>query len=243
MTLRANQLAGLAAAIAEMRPLAVPADTLLHHFFRRHPAMGQHDRALIADGVFAFLRRRRSLEALAQTESPARLALAVVVRELGHSVRELAPLVSEADQSWIAAFKSRLTTPLEPAVAADLPDWLWARLGAAYGEDERRDLARAWLAPAPLDLRVNPLKATREAVRAALAASGLDAVATPYSPLGLRIAGRPSLARHPLVAEGALRGPGRKQPVRSATSSRRAAARWSPTSARARAARRCSWAR
>ena len=59
--------------------------------------MGQHDRALIADGVFAFLRRRRSLEALAQTESPARLALAVVVRELGHSVRELAPLVSEAD--------------------------------------------------------------------------------------------------------------------------------------------------
>jgi 16S rRNA (cytosine967-C5)-methyltransferase len=204
MTLRANQLAGLAAAIAEIRPLAVPADTLLHHFFRRHPAMGQHDRALIADGVFAFLRRRRSLEALAQTGSPAKLALAVLVRELGHSVRELAPLVSETDASWIAAFKARLATPLEPAVAADLPDWLWARLGAAYGEDERRDLARAWLAPAPLDLRVNPLKATREAVRAALAASGLDAVPTPYSPLGLRIAGRPSLARHPLVAEGAV---------------------------------------
>jgi len=204
MTLRANQLAGIGAAIAEVRPLAAPADTLLHHFFRRHPAMGQHDRARIADAVFAYLRRRRSLETLAQTENPKKLALAVLVRELGHSVRDLAPLVSAADAAWLAEFKSRLLTALAPAVAADLPDWLWQRLGAAFGEDERIELARAWLAPAPLDLRANPLKATRETAREALAASGFDATATPYSPLGLRIAGRPSLGRHALVTEGKL---------------------------------------
>jgi 16S rRNA (cytosine967-C5)-methyltransferase len=43
---------------------------------------------------------------------------------------------------------------------------------------------------APLDLRVNLLKATREQVRAALAAEGIDSLPTPLSPWGLRIAGR-----------------------------------------------------
>jgi len=204
MTLRANQLAGIAAAIAEVRPLAAPADTLLRQFFRRHPAIGQHDRALVSDAVFAWLRRRRSLEALAETGGAGRLALAVVVRELGYSVREIAPLVSPADAAWLAAFKARQADELAPAVAADLPDWLWDKLGASHGDAERAAVARAWLAPAPLDLRVNPQKSTREAARAALAASGLEATATPYSPLGLRLAGRPSLARHPLVAEGVL---------------------------------------
>ena len=48
----------------------------------------------------------------------------------------------------------------------------------------------ALLEPAPLDLRVNLLKATREEARAALAAEGLEATPTPLSPWGLRIEGR-----------------------------------------------------
>jgi len=204
MTLRANQLAGLAAAIADVRPLGMPADALLHQFFRRHREMGRADRAFVADGVFAFLRRRRSLEAIAETEDPAKLALAVTTRELGVSVRELESVVREADALWLRAFKSRLATPLEPAVAADLPDWLWARLGAAFGDAERAALARAWLAPAPLDLRVNTLKATRAAALAALVAGGVAAAPTPHSPLGLRVAGRPNLSTHPLFADGTL---------------------------------------
>ena len=204
MTLRANQLAGLAAAIADIRPLSSPADSLLYHFFRRHRAMGQQDRAFISDGVFAYLRRKRSLEDLAQTTHPSKLALAVTVRELGHSVRDLQPIVNAADAGWLAAFKARLGTPLAPAVAADLPDWLWTRLGDAYGDDERELLARAWLSAASLDLRVNPLKTTRDDARAALAASGIDATPTPWSPLGLRVDGRPALGRHSLVTSGAL---------------------------------------
>src|SRR4029434_307613 len=113
--------------------------------------------------------------------------LAVSVRELGHSVRELSPLLKDADIAWLTEFKSRLSTELAPAVAADPPDWLWTRLGEAYGDDARSLLARAWLAPASLDLRVNPLKTTREDARAALAASGVAAAPTPWSPLGLRV--------------------------------------------------------
>ncbi len=204
MTLRANQIAGLAAAIAHVRPLERPADQLMHQFFRQHPAMGQQDRAFVADGVFAFLRRRRSLEELAQTTRPSHLALAVTVRELGIGIRDLEPALKAADTAWLRAFKSRLATPLPAAVAADLPDWLWTRLGAAFGDAEREALAHAWLSPAPLDLRINPMKTTRDAARAALAASGIAADATPLSPLGLRVAGRPALARLPLFTDGAI---------------------------------------
>jgi 16S rRNA (cytosine967-C5)-methyltransferase len=201
---RANQVAGLAEAIAVVRPLGQPADALLHAFFRQRKAMGQHDRALIADGLFAYLRRRRSLEALADSQHPRHLALAVLVRELGIGVRELEGAIGADDAAWLRAFKSRLGTRLPDAIAADLPDWLWERLGTVYGEEERKALAQAWLSAAPLDLRINPLKTTRDEARAALAASGIAALPTPYSPLGLRVAGRPSLARHPLFASGAL---------------------------------------
>ena len=204
MTLRANQLAGLAAAITDVRPLAAPADALLHQFFRRHSEMGRADRAFIGDGVFAYLRRRRSLEALAETTEPRKLAMAVTARELGVSVREMEGALRESDTLWLCAFKSRLATPLEPAIAADLPDWLWTRLGATFGEAERDALARAWLAPAPLDLRVNPLKMTREGAVKALTESGVTVTATPWSPLGMRVSGRPNIAQHALFVDGTI---------------------------------------
>ncbi len=204
MNLRANQLAMLAAAIERVRRFDAPSDTGLSAFFRAHPALGQRDRAFIAEGVFATLRRLRSLETLAESTEPRHLALAVVVREMGHSLRELEPILSKAEALWVRDFKSRLSTTLPPAVAHDLPDWLWERLGNAYGDAERSSLARAWQQPAPLDLRVNTMKSTRDEALAALAADDLDVAPTPWSPLGIRVSGRPSLARHPWLADGRL---------------------------------------
>ena len=204
MTLRSNQVAGLAAAIAEIRPLPAPADALIHQHFRRHAEIGRADRAFITEGVFAYLRRRRSIETLAATTQPEKLALATLVRVQGHSVRELEGVVRAADARWLREFKARTDETLDAATLAELPDWLWQRLGAAYGDDARAALARALLAGATLDLRVNPLRVTREAVRVALAADGIVAVPTPWSPLGLRVQGRPSLARHPLLQDGSI---------------------------------------
>jgi 16S rRNA (cytosine967-C5)-methyltransferase len=204
VSVRANQLAALASAIERVRRFDVPADNGLRAFFRAHPEMGQNDRAFVAEGVFALLRRMRSLEALAGTNEPRKLAIAVLVREQGRSLRDLETALKAADLSWLREFKSRLHDELPAAVAHDLPDWLWDRLGAAFGEVERVALARAWLAPAPFDLRVNPGKATRDAALAALADDGFTAASTPYSPLGIRIAGRPSLVQYPWLMDGRL---------------------------------------
>jgi len=204
MTVRANQLAGLAAAIERVRRLDVPADTALTAFFRAHAEMGQRDRAFVAEGVYAYLRRKRSLEALAATGDPRKLALSTLVRELGHSVRELRPVIEADDATWLADFKFRAQSMLAPALVADLPDWLWDRLRIAYGETEAMALARAFQTPAAFDLRVNPLKATRDEALAALRDGGLDANATPFAPLGIRVVGRPSLVKHPWLLDGRL---------------------------------------
>ena len=183
-------------------PLTAPADVTLHQFFRARRQLGQHDRAFIAEGVFAVLRRLRSLSAQAGTSAVRPLAIGAAIRELGLSLRELEPALSADEQAWAREFKTRKAT-LSAAELADLPDWLWDALGAAL-PDERDALARSWLAPAPLDLRVNSLKTTREAAQAALAADGIASMPTPYSPLGLRVTGKPSLQNHPLFTSGAI---------------------------------------
>jgi 16S rRNA (cytosine967-C5)-methyltransferase len=203
MTLRANQLGALSDALAAVLPLSEACDTALHQFFRKHAKLGAQDRAFIADGVFATLRRLRSLTAQAESGAPRPLAIGVTLRDLGLSMRELDGALSAPERAWAAAFRARKPA-LTPAEAAELPDWLWAKLGEAFSADERDALARAWLSPAPLDLRVNTLLGTRDAAWAALAASGVSAEATPYSPLGLRVAGRPALQNHPLFKSGAI---------------------------------------
>jgi 16S rRNA (cytosine967-C5)-methyltransferase len=204
MSVHASQIAALADAITRVRRFDAPADATLRALFREQRAMGQQDRAFVAEATFAFLRRMRSITTLAQIDRPRLLALAVAVRELGSSVRELEGVTRGAEREWLAAFKARLHDPLDPAVAFDLPDWLWTRLGDVYGEERRASLARAWLVPAPFDLRVNVLKATRDQALAALLAEGLSVQPTPYAPLGLRVHGRPMIAKHAWLDDGRL---------------------------------------
>ena len=199
-----SQVAALAAAIGEVAPLSGPADNALSAYFRRHPDLGARDRAFVAEGVFAWLRRKRSLETLAQRTDARHLALATTVREGLASVRDLAGARTTEESTWLAEFKGRLRDALPAPVAADVPDWLWERLGEVHGDATRDALTRTWQTSAPFDLRVNALKAKRDDALAALAAEGLDVAPTPYAPLGIRVRGRPSLVRHPWLMDGRL---------------------------------------
>jgi 16S rRNA (cytosine967-C5)-methyltransferase len=74
-------------------------------------------------------------------------------------------------------------------VRGDYPEWLDASFARAFGE-ARAEEGAALAAPAPLDLRVNKLKATREKVIEALSESPklIEAPkSTPYAPDGVRI--------------------------------------------------------
>ena len=105
--LRASQLGALSDALAAVLPLNEPADAALHYFFRRHAKLGQQDRAFIADGVFATLRRCARSAHRRKASAPRRLAVAVTLRELGLSLRELEGALSADERAWAGAFRAR----------------------------------------------------------------------------------------------------------------------------------------
>ena len=188
------RLAHAEAALAELLGLARPADQALSGYFRRHRALGQQDRAFIAEAAFAVLRRRRSLEASAGSAEPRALLVAALVRVFGLSGRAL-----EADADLVARLKSFKAGNLSDAERADLPDWLWERLVGEHGGEQAAAIAQGLLAQAPLDLRANLVKTGRDDVLKRL---DLEAGPTRYSPAGIRLAGKPPINRHPLFAAG-----------------------------------------
>ncbi len=187
------------AALAEIVRYARPADQILSAQFRRHPELGPRERSFVAEAVFAVLRRRRSLAAAVGREAPRDLLLAALTRLLGFSGRALDAV---ADPAWVARVRGASGEDLPDAIRADLPDWLWERLSRDYGAEEAMHIAQGLLNPAPLDLRVNLARITREEAQARLAADGLEARPTPFSPAGLRFSGKPAINRHPLFKEG-----------------------------------------
>jgi 16S rRNA (cytosine967-C5)-methyltransferase len=192
-------VAHAAAALHRILRFDAPADGQLSRYFRDHRNLGPGERALVAETVFAVLRRKRSLEAAAGSAEPRALVAAALMRVHGYSARGLREFF---DDSLLRGLRE--SPPREPcaAEAADLPDWLWERLAQQDGEAEAMRIAQGLLNPAPLDLRVNLARIDRRAAQAELAAAGLEATATPYSPAGLRLAGKPAINRHRLFVEG-----------------------------------------
>jgi 16S rRNA (cytosine967-C5)-methyltransferase len=77
-------------------------------------------------------------------------------------------------------------TTLPFAIQANMPDWLEQRLRAQFGEAESLALALALNQPAPVDMRVNTIKARRDEVQTRLTQEGFPCEITPWSPSGLR---------------------------------------------------------
>lgn len=179
-----------------------PADGVAHDFFRARRFIGSGDRRAVAGRAWQVLRAWRRLAWwLEGVVATPRLRLAALLLLEGwtpdgvrqaYSGGQYAPeALTAAERGALARLAGHtLDHPAMPeAVRLELPDWIYPMLAAQYGPALPAEAA-AWLIEAPLDLRANLLKTTREAARAALAAEGIEAVPTPLSPWGLRIAGR-----------------------------------------------------
>lgn len=192
------------AAFAAVLPLEQPADAALSTFFRAHSHIGQRDRATVADSVYGAIRRRRLLERVAGSSSFRRLVLATWAGVFRANLRELEPWLRGDEADWFARVKrdAQATQPFE--VECELPDWVIERLRKRFDDPGLLELAKGLLQPAPLDLRVNTLKISRETAIQRLAAEGLLALPTPYSAEGLRLEGKPPVNRSALFLEGCV---------------------------------------
>jgi 16S rRNA (cytosine967-C5)-methyltransferase len=181
-----------------------PADGTLSRYFREHPKIGGRDRGAIAEGVYSLLRNKSVFASFAESGvGPAmrRLTLLGLAEAMG--VDTLAGLSPE-EGDWLRRVMQIDRATLPASMRANLPAWLWEKLVARHGEEETLAIAAALNSPAPLDLRVNALKASREDVVAELAKAPIECEAMPYAPLGIRLRKKPALQNLPLFKEGAI---------------------------------------
>lgn len=183
--------------------LDAPADGVVSAFFRKHKALGQRERHTLAETVYTVLRQRLVLQHLAQSGSgPMERRLAILAWQGSDSF--LRGALTPAEQQWLEQVATIDRATLAPKLRHNLPDWLAEPLQARLGDEQFWQIAQSMNEAAPLDLRVNTLKTKREDAQSALGAAGIEATATPYSPVGLRIAGKPALNKLELFTSGAV---------------------------------------
>ena len=204
MNLARAQLDAIVHALAIVLPATAPADRLLSDFFRDNKNLGHRDRALIADTVYAALRRRRLLEHVTPRATPREIALATLVKLQGVGLSQIESALKGEEKTWLAALKAQELDALPFGLRADLPDWVIEKLRRSMDDEGILALARGLQQAAPLDLRVNTMKAPREAVLERLAFDELEANPTRMSPIGVRLKDKPVLNKHPMFLDGAV---------------------------------------
>ncbi|GAB4468546.1 MAG: RsmB/NOP family class I SAM-dependent RNA methyltransferase [Burkholderiaceae bacterium] len=199
----------LAALLAQVLRFDAAADAVMSRYFKQHPKLGSRDRSLIAEGVFHALRRYASLKWVLQPAHPARAprlaALVTLARQ--HGMAALDGRALRRDERAVRNALALDASGAPCAVRAEAPLWLFQRVTAQYHDAEA--LFAAIVEPAPLDLRVNTLKTSRERVLDELLAATrehapLAAEPTRYSPDGIRLHEKPALTRWPLYRDGLI---------------------------------------
>lgn len=180
-----------------------PASLALADWGRAHRFAGSGDRAAIGNLVFDALRHRASLAATMSDTSSRALAIGTVAVHWGEGVEGVSAICdgsthapSPLTEDERAALKRDLVSSVPAWVRGDYPEWLHSSLERVFGAraaEEGAGLAHR----APIDLRVNTLKADREKVLKAL--KKYTPQETVLSPVGIRLAASQKAAKSPHV--------------------------------------------
>jgi 16S rRNA (cytosine967-C5)-methyltransferase len=192
----------LAAVEAEKRR---PADAIANDFFRARRFIGGSDRRAVSDLAWGAIRQKLRLDwhlaRLGAAPAPRMVLAAQLMLGEGWPPQKLAGHFTgdrfapaaldreEVDLVRRLAGETLVHADMPEGIALNLPDWAMAGLRDRFGARLAEEAA-AMEGAAPLDLRANLLRTSRDSARLALAAEGITAAPTPLSPWGLRIADR-----------------------------------------------------
>jgi len=179
-----------------------PADAVVSRFFRDHRNLGPRERATLSETVFQVLRKKLLFEHMARSGSGAKERRLAILGFAGPRDFVKSAL-NDTEKSWLDMCDSIGPADLMSQHIHNLPDWLAQPLKVQLG-DEFEALAESLQQPGTLDLRVNDLNEKRAEVLKELNAAGIECETTPYSPWGVRIQGKPSLAKVKAFERGAV---------------------------------------
>lgn len=166
--------------IASARDDGQPADVIVTRYFKHRRYAGSKDRRAVRELVFRAIRRS------AEPPPSGRAAILGLSRDepalLEHFGEPRGPQILEGDES--------------PSAQGFIPEWLQSELSPLIGRSE----FPALLERAPLDLRVNISRASREE----LLPQFEGGVPTPLSPWGIRLPADSRVDNHPAFEAGLL---------------------------------------
>jgi 16S rRNA (cytosine967-C5)-methyltransferase len=180
------RLAAAAEILTEIFARKAAADRAIAAWGKAHRFAGSKDRAAIADRVYACLRRRNECAFAMSDESPRALVLGSLAVADALDPARIEALATDGTHALGALTereRKHLAAPQrasDPWIALNYPEWLHDDIASTFGANLEREM-KALNNRAPLDLRVNTLKATRDAALRELSAAGLTATARPTS--------------------------------------------------------------
>jgi 16S rRNA (cytosine967-C5)-methyltransferase len=181
--------------------LDAPADGTVSAFFRKHRSLGQRERGALADTAYAVLRRRTLMLHLAQSGHGA-LERRLAILAWAGDANLLRGALGPHEQQWRTQVRAIDPASFSDKLRHNLPDWLAGALRTQLGDETFWALVAALDEPAPLDLRVNVLKARRDDILQELKALGVNAAPTPFSPWGIRVPDKPALHKLAVFGRG-----------------------------------------
>lgn len=195
----------------------IPMDNTLRDFMAQRRFIGSKDRADIVERVYRLMRCHARLGwHIAQAGAPdtarARMIADLMLNDflppddvdaLFDGDKYGPHPLDEADRALMDALKgAKLNDAAMPEeVRAECPDWAVDKLRARFGDHFMEQMA-VMQEPAPLDLRVNTLKSSVADAQSSLKGQKVYAEPTPFSPLGLRVSGKPYMAQTKAFLKG-----------------------------------------
>lgn len=183
--------------LAQVFEFEHPADALLSKFFRENRKLGMKDRNVIAETVYTILRHYIKLTKVVAVKNSFTLIGYTWVKLLGvgrHEIRELRTInLGELDK----------LSELDMEVI-ELPEWVIQQLSLSMSITEIADLAKAMTKQAPLTLRANTIKASRNDVLAAFAEQGVKVKPTLLSPYGVKLNDKTALIKNEIFLQGQI---------------------------------------
>jgi len=189
----------------------VPADKIITTYFRDRRFIGGGDRRAVSELVYSVLRNYLRLSWHTQGDSARDIVLAYLKEVQKKDLPALQSLFSgetfcpspltRPEIQALGVHKDPKTMPLWAEY--NVPEDALPLLQESFPKTFQDELL-AMNEQAPLDLRVNTLKGTRDAVLKELEKDQIEATLTPFSPVGIRLAKRRPLPDHPLWKDGII---------------------------------------
>lgn len=198
---------GLVSTVAQLIDLLAqfegPADAAISRFFKDHPELGGRDRPMVAEAVYCWLRYRYRINHLAQSgEGPSVVRQAKLALLWSGAPEQIWSAGKQADNEWLSRVINISADDLGVEARTCLPEWFYTKLAEQFGQDRAESFSQAVLSAAPLDLRVNTVKASTVDLLAALTNMGIQVNPIEGLPEGLRAVGKPIVGKTEVFQEG-----------------------------------------